>query len=447
MEYSYELINDSSYLIITLDDDIVVNYQMQMISLNDIPNILKASKHKENENIHIYYETTTKLPLTKAASEQKLKKQNFITILKGLIRAYKEVYEYQLASEGLILDIDYVFVNPNTFEPSFVFLPLYENDADYKKFESFITNIVMNDIMEDTGDSFVQKLLSCIRKVDFSFNMLELFLDQNSETLQNSKAEIELDNKHNKKEEENKEEYKKEENVEHIKITNDNLKHDKIIKKLPNETTKDTKEMKLYKSIYIVIIVQVVLIAALSILFFSKIFNSNIMGAAIAIISAILVDFVVCREILANNSISETIYNGHFGEFKTDEALKVEREAIMVAPPTKIIELNCCEDTVVSSSAYIEHIENNSKKLYFNNGKLVVGRAFEKVDYVVNNKRVGKIHAEFFTDGVNYFVKDFNSTNGTYINDCKERIVGNTNCEIKIGDKILLADSEFILKC
>lgn len=74
-----------------------------------------------------------------------------------------------------------------------------------------------------------------------------------------------------------------------------------------------------------------------------------------------------------------------------------------------------------------------------------LGKEKSYVDYfVTNNIAVSRSHADIITRGKQYFVKDLNSKNHTYING-KELPV---HCEIEIhdGDNLKLGNEEFIFK-
>lgn len=75
--------------------------------------------------------------------------------------------------------------------------------------------------------------------------------------------------------------------------------------------------------------------------------------------------------------------------------------------------------------------------------EFIIGRLSGHVDYVLNNKAVGKLHAELIRRDGTCFVRDLNSMNGTFINN--QRIESNKEYELKENDRLLLANSEFVL--
>lgn len=97
---------------------------------------------------------------------------------------------------------------------------------------------------------------------------------------------------------------------------------------------------------------------------------------------------------------------------------------------------------------YLEYFYNGElRKVAIDNPSTIVGRLRDKVDYIVDDAKVSKVHAEFCFDGGKCFVKDCGSTHGTYINGSGQRIDDNVPYQIFNGDKIKLANIEMTLRC
>lgn len=72
-----------------------------------------------------------------------------------------------------------------------------------------------------------------------------------------------------------------------------------------------------------------------------------------------------------------------------------------------------------------------------------LGKEKSYVDYFVNNNNaVSRSHADIIQRGENYFIKDLNSKNFTYVND--QKIPIQVEIQIYNGDRIKLANEEFI---
>lgn len=74
--------------------------------------------------------------------------------------------------------------------------------------------------------------------------------------------------------------------------------------------------------------------------------------------------------------------------------------------------------------------------------EFIIGKKKELVDGVVSfNKMISRSHCKINRRGNQYMVTDLQSANGTYVN--KVRLQPNQPCQIKNGDVIRMADSDF----
>lgn len=111
------------------------------------------------------------------------------------------------------------------------------------------------------------------------------------------------------------------------------------------------------------------------------------------------------------------------------------------------------EDTVVidnsaSGTAYLEFYDNGiASRINLDRERIAVGKLRSQCDFVLNNRKISKMHAEFICRNGQYYVKDFNSTNGTYINGGNQRIQSNQEYQIYNGDRVTLADVDMTLFC
>ncbi len=75
---------------------------------------------------------------------------------------------------------------------------------------------------------------------------------------------------------------------------------------------------------------------------------------------------------------------------------------------------------------------------------LHLGRSAQNDYCITGNGSIGRKHAMLEKHGNDYFLKDMESVNGTYLNGM--RINGGKPCKLKNGDRIRLADEEFIFE-
>lgn len=80
-----------------------------------------------------------------------------------------------------------------------------------------------------------------------------------------------------------------------------------------------------------------------------------------------------------------------------------------------------------------------------NKSVFVIGKSADNVDGVVSfNKAVSRVHCKFVMNNGSYSLVDMGSANGTYLNG--KKLAMNQQTPVKPGDRIRLANSEFVLK-
>lgn len=90
---------------------------------------------------------------------------------------------------------------------------------------------------------------------------------------------------------------------------------------------------------------------------------------------------------------------------------------------------------------YLIRISKN-EKIELKKSSFMIGRDNRFVDYWVNdNRAVSGCHAEIFVHGPNYYIKDNNSTNKTFINNIK--IDPQVPVQLENNDSIMLGDEMF----
>lgn len=80
-----------------------------------------------------------------------------------------------------------------------------------------------------------------------------------------------------------------------------------------------------------------------------------------------------------------------------------------------------------------------------NSNEYVIGKNPEKVNGVISfNKAISRVHCKISYKNNTYFITDLGSANGTFVN--KNRLVANQPTQIKSGDTIRLANSDFVVR-
>ena len=131
----------------------------------------------------------------------------------------------------------------------------------------------------------------------------------------------------------------------------------------------------------------------------------------------------------------------NYNEIKVDRP--IYQEEITTNVQNQIVdETTLIDEKSRPRKAFLQGYRNGLlEEIIISKSSFIIGRLPDQVDYVSDNRAVGKIHAEIIVRDESYYIKDLNSKNGTYING--EKLISQREYPIKNNDKLTLADSNF----
>lgn len=511
---SYETMNSSSYMAVTCPPEVeLVNYELEMMLSNDIKNFLASSRQMLNGNTVIYFNITSRIPLKQVLDKRKLSRKEFFRLIEGILMAVRDAAAYRLPQEGIVFDPEYIYVNPATCAPAFLFLPLREPDGSGVK--GLLSDLVLRDRLELSNDNFIQKLLVELNREPFSLDALDRNLKQyqipepdvRPETVrtvdpQRREAEIE---------------------IPQIVPPYQPVRPVQPVQPMQPEYTrpeaptpqyagadegKDEKK-KADKKRFLLpqAFVMVALAAGISFGLFTDKSGAVVFSNVLAfVIVVVLGEVILYREIFVNSKEKGKKEKKQKGREKPKDKKTARpappRESSRPAPPPPpYIPQNQVQPTPVKpepvqpqprylapepsqnrygqsvrqqpvygatedtdaevptelsdeaagggGTAYLEYYENGRLSRIPLNAfnEVVIGRLERQVDFVLKNPKVGNVHAKFFCQDGQFYVVDINSKNGTYINGSRARIESNNPYPLRDQDRIMLADSEFTIRC
>lgn len=488
--FQYETEANASFLVAVFEKDSdLIQYQIRMQQNNKIANLLSVRKYQLDGKTRLCYNVTSKVSLAQMTEREKISKDNMLLLISTLMETCEELPEYQLPVGGLLLDEEHIYLNSGTFEPSFIYLPICSEDS-LENVRQFVKKMVMDSRISSTNDGFVQQILDLFNERDLTVEKIRHWVEEKKGgSRQKEKVKLEeplappafvlpkpIDEKIPVAQAE-------EEKIVHApqpKAAKLGKKKDVKKKNENKEDSRGKEKNKSTKERTTFTIVQAVIVLALAVavkmgVYVAENGTINISYIAGSLIAVAGLDFVLYRELFVNKKSKEKTTTpkkkSKMNEEKRAEnkakALKedVSEEKLMPAEPpayeyapihmpAKIYSDDPMEGTVLLSDeqefseGYLEYYENGlATRIHLLEGTTRVGSLAQIVDHVLMSNRVSKLHAEFIRKGNQYFVRDINSTNGTYLNGSKERIACNQDFELHNGDKVRVANIEMIFKC
>lgn len=127
MRTTYKRELERNYLILE-QENFQNSYQIGMLVKNQIPGLLKCRLSLVDRRAAFYYEITSRQNLRLVLDRKRLTAEELETLLEGLLQTAESCEEYLLDTRGLLLNPDYIYLDPDVWECSFCLFPFYEGD-------------------------------------------------------------------------------------------------------------------------------------------------------------------------------------------------------------------------------------------------------------------------------------------------------------------------------
>lgn len=398
MEVQYRNNLKSNYVVMKNPNVKVNDYRLKMLMKNDIQGFLKFYVSCVDGEIEFSYRISSKQSLMDLLGKQKLRYEEMINIMKGIVSIAEKAHRYLLKIDDVLLEPELIYIDYSCSELWFCYYP---NSGNH--FNEAIKNLVQKLILiTEHGDSNAVRLIYGIydicEKADFLISDIELFMSSHDKNNFHGEADsITYDREKTENEQYNLNMVREENDI--MEIINEGITE--------NEISMIIKENGIIKKIS-------KLFGIFNILKFKK--NEK-------------------NEIGFNN-----IHKGSEFEHDSVRTHKMKEEYNQYE----------YEETVLLSDVDLDLKRilisaDGQNKIEINNFPFIIGKLKERVDYVLDDKSVSRMHLKLAIDENNRFlVEDLNSKNGTYINDIRLRPYEKRY--IETGDKIRIAAFDYIFR-
>ena len=177
MNFTYENQGTSSFLVYPLNpEDELDTMGIGMIGNNHIPHILPISFTQIDEARYLRYSISSKITLESFFSGM-VNRKRLLGIFIGICEAIEAGDEYMLESSMLVLDKKYIFANVSTDEPYLVYLPVL-NERDPLDLGRFFKEIMFSTQFDPSEDcSYVAGIINFLNtSTHFSLKEFETLL-------------------------------------------------------------------------------------------------------------------------------------------------------------------------------------------------------------------------------------------------------------------------------
>lgn len=482
--FEFESDSSASYLVLrNAQEDKLQKLQVEMMEQNPNSGIIPLSLRVKNNEYMIFYNITSKITLNQLLKRKSLKKNEFLDLLISISKTISECKNYYAYDKNFAIDGDLIYVNPANLDTSLIYIPVSFQVSFKDVFIDFvkklIDDVVRIDENEDMG--FIQRIRVQLREDIFSMHEFIRVLngfryksDAKDDPNKNYIHETMVRNNQNNVMDIGKNDSSKQKSAINIpppavgeKRQKAQKSNNTFVPMRDNSSTDSSGTILVYPKnlIYAAIGLQAAVIIVLVISFIGVLKSRNqdftiVLGVGI-VVGAI--DFLIMRKLLDKNKMipasrSENRSKGdrNIGDRYIKKVEDAKPDVVKVLeggirgpvnePGTEILCDNCKDDTVllkeVTGLPYlIGKNDGENIRIIINKDSFLIGRLKSQVDCEINNSSVSKIHSEIIKKEGHYYIKDLNSSNGTYVNS--ERIKSNFEFEIKNHDVIRIANVEF----
>ena len=429
LEFSYESIGASSYLIIKTGlREEILDYQVSMTGCNSIERLVQYDLKSINGYAYCYYNITSKLTLSFFLKRRQLLRNEFVKLLADMARTIVDSAGYLLSNSGFLLDSDYIFINPENLEIALVYVPVNIDGDTCKAFKDFILKLILQlaDIDENGSDNFLQRILAFVKNDLFNFSDFLKLLDG----MLFSDEEVEAE--------------RRDRDEAPVAVTLE-----------PKNAEVDKKTgYKGLKPVIIVLLSQLAIAAAvlLGVKYIRLPGGTSFVNCLALILIVLAVDIIILKNVSRGVKFNINAGTGNdprdsrltdvsasTGDLKIQE----EKSELKVKPAVS-------SNTVLLGSIKKEFPVFKSRSnpgledIVVDKPDFIIGRLKEQVDFVSKSAAVGKIHAQIIKQNDAWLLKDLNSVNGTFVND--GRIASNVEYQLKDGDIIAFANCEYVFE-
>ena len=395
---------DKNYLKI-VNDTGCSDYSMKMLENNDIEGFLPTRSVSVNNQLSYLYDISGNIPLEEKYSGKELSAEDIVRIA-GQIREIIEVSEsYMLNIDGVLFDIRYIFCGINDMSWNFVYNSSAASDA--RDGIKRVLEFILGKLDHKDGNAVILGYGLYKRVCHGEIPITRIF--DNIEELTEDKKDVEY--------ELNRRQYP-------------SVMPESIIQ----EEEKTSPDYKKYIIPGVAVGVAAVILAAV------------LSGAAMAVVV-----FLICIAVLAAFLIFKM--RGQFWErivrrevdmpYEADTPqLSVSRQNVMAGVTSNIVD-NATVLMSMENTSLRRIVKDGPRDEYMlTQGNVSIGSG-ASADILIKDSGISRLHARLTKEGEMYFIKDMNSTNGTWVNE--HRLSVYEMCPVKNGDIIRLAQSRFEL--
>ncbi|WP_124068348.1 DUF6382 domain-containing protein [Clostridium sp. E02] len=420
MKITYKRELKHNYLIIEPEEAGYQGYDLYMFESNDIEGLLKFHSRQTDNRRTYYYEITSKQPLSRILEYHSLGKEELKKLIGGILSALDRLEKYLLKEDCIILEPEYIYVEPERFAISLCLIPGKASEFPAKMTE--LLRYLLGKVDHQDKECVVMAYSLYQESLKENYGVHNL-LDRMGEKAIAVK-EIERDH-----------------------VIEEKTKIDPVTVDKPLEGSEHRELLSQKSNMGLSILVGIVaMTSGFGVLWFlrggSGIQKYWYLCVVLGLIPALLMKR--CPE-KGNSLIQKEPDKKEHEEWKVafeeePEEIKKEQEQIEEEEVLQTVLLT--SGSTDKGVRYLKAVGSDLEDIVVSYTPFLIGKQEGIVDYAVNREGISRIHARIDWVEEGYEISDLNSTNGTTVNG--RMLETNETLSLKKGDEIFLANYGFI---
>lgn len=451
MDYRRDL--QHNYLVVETGEK-TENYITRMMTENQVQGLLGCECRRMDQKKLYYYDITSKISLAEKSRLKKVKGSEVLLIIQGLLQVLVQLEEYLIPADQICLDWNYIYLDPVSCYPSFCCLPAAEKELEQGIRELLEELLPRLDHQEQTGVSVVYELYQYAIQDTFLVMGLQSVLERRLME-ERKTTETELQACQEKKSREHQE----------TSYFGDNRQAvlEDFFSSEEEEGENGRVSPVLVGMVLGIIGVLLYALAGYAVLeYVPQYLGTWAASGVMAILIVLIWQVVVRKRKKEERQIEEqfAIYQGTSEEAprhsKTDIREWEEKDKEPEAE-----EITWEKQIPWGGDTYTQILSNGGeqgglilKELHPVSGRqfriekatrlTIIGQLKEQADLVLPSTAVSRVHASIEQRAGNWYLKDMNSRNGTWVNE--QELYGEEEQELINGDQIRFADLIYQVK-
>lgn len=436
-KYVKEIKGNMSVSYVIEDDSLFFITGYKVLQGQEKNGLIKCVRTQHNGKIKLSYNVSGYKTLQSLAST--LTPESFIQIMIKLFNNLIDVKSNGfIKCENININFDSIFIDENNLNVHLIYLPINVSlpGSSNNIFESDLKKNILEFLMQNRNLSS-----STIRGFKYDLEEEQTTLNKISENLKSKNTSASLEKKESREYTSSKDNPLQSENL----IKEEKSHKEPVVGSIYSDlqySNQSLQSKKKTKGLYL--IPCILIFCAIEVLLYFIAFENMkglFFGGTLAVLA--ILSGAVIMMLKSGSKITTPSSTQSNSKNTSSNSTKESYSSNPIESIDAVTEI--LEDEFVPKIAMIGLNTPEKVLIVIDKPEFTIGKNSESVDgAILFNKAISRIHCKIATVDNMFYICDMGSSNGTYVNGT--RIKAGDNIELRIGDKIKLANSEFTIK-